>query len=63
MVTTDDLRDEVNALKSGPDCELLPPCPACGGKLSSRRCRDCGLDFSAAVWWLNRLLKEQNEDE
>ena len=56
--TTDDLRDEVRALKTGPDCDLLPACPKCGGKLSSRKCRDCGMDFSAAVWWLHDLLKE-----
>lgn len=58
--TTGELRDEVRALSAGPDCELLPPCPACGGKLTSRRCKDCGLDFAATAWWLTRLLKEED---
>ena len=54
---TDELRDEVRQLGVGEDCELLPACPKCGGKLTSRKCKGCGLDFPQAVWWLKELLK------
>jgi len=63
LVTTDDLRDQVRALKAGPDATLLPPCPKCGGQLSSRHCKDCGMDFSQAVWWLHDLLKAGEGDD
>jgi len=55
---TGELRDEVRALRGDREDELLPPCPACGGKLTSRRCKGCGLDFPAAVRWIGKLLKE-----
>lgn len=54
--STEELRDEVRQLGAEDDCDLLPPCPKCGGKLTSRKCKGCGLDFPAAVWWLKELL-------
>lgn len=58
---TTELRDEVRhirALATGqPEAELLPPCPQCGGKLTSRRCKGCGLDFPAAVRWLHEACR------
>lgn len=63
IATTDDLRDEVKALRTGPECTLLPPCPQCGGKLSDRKCKECGMDFPAAVWWIKELLEEKGEDD
>ena len=57
IADTTELRDEVKALSTGPDCELLPPCPRCGGALTSRKCKGCGLDFPGAVWWLVEVLK------
>jgi hypothetical protein len=54
IADTTELRDEVNALDPDrPAADLLPPCPACGDKLTSRRCKGCGLDFSAVVWWIH----------
>jgi len=58
--STDELRDEVRQLGVGEDCELLPACPKCGGKLTSRKCKGCGLDFPQAVWWLKELLKGED---
>jgi len=57
--TTTDLRDEVRDLKTGLEANLLPPCPRCGGKLGSRQCRSCGLDFTAAIGWIGELLHSQ----
>lgn len=52
-----EMRDIKREMAAGEDVELLPPCPKCGGKLTSTRCKNCGLDFPQAVWWLVDLLK------
>jgi len=54
---TGELRDEVRALRDdrGED-DLLPPCPLCGGHLTSRKCKGCGLDFPAAVRHIAKLM-------
>jgi len=61
---TTELRDEVRSLSGdAPDDELLPACPQCGGKLTSRRCKGCGLDFPAACRWIHKLLGGESDDE
>ena len=56
---TTELGDEVKRERAGePDVDLLPECPACGGKLTSRKCKACGFDFQAAVWLLHDVVAE-----
>ena len=56
---TTELGDEVKRERAGePNVDLLPECPACGGKLTSRKCKACGFDFQAAVWLLHDVVAE-----
>ena len=56
---TTELGDEVKRERAAePDVDLLPECPACGGKLTSRKCKTCGFDFQAAVWLLHDVVAE-----
>ena len=58
---TGELRDEVKKFREGePEAQLLPPCPKCGGRLTSRKCKGCGMDFPAAVWWIKEMLGGMN---
>ena len=49
-----ELGQEVTAMRqeSEPETELFPACPSCGGKLTARHCKGCGLGFIEVVWWL-----------
>jgi len=56
---TTEVSDEVKRERSEePDAELLPACPTCGGKLTSRKCKECGLDFASVIWLLHDMIAE-----
>lgn len=57
-----DFGAEVTARIRGQEpAETFPACPACGGKLTPRHCRGCGLDFERAVWWLHDIKQTLGE--
>lgn len=53
-----ELRQEVKR-RRGEDIEDMPPCPWCGGKLTPRHCKGCGIDFTGVMWWAIELKRER----
>jgi hypothetical protein len=53
-----ELGHEVRA-RTGENVQTLPPCPMCGSnRINATRCKECGLDFEKAVWWLVDIEKQ-----